>query len=262
MLEGRAKYLIAAFGAIMAATVGALIGGQYSDTASKREINLQLISFLGKMLPEQKAQILFAEYPGLSDNERRDYQNSMIDYKENAFLARQLVAHLQDSFPDSRPSISFWKAPKPSFSHVYSGLTNAELRYSYAQIYNAAGLVDIICTDVHLRDEEEFTIDGDDARCAQSQLDGATIEISNIDVLHSRIEVSVKNDKNEVFCDYAVDECEFTVDRGDRLENSPYSYLMMVEYVGHAQDHGSHKHAPKVHLSIVKRRHPLPTDNR
>jgi len=224
---------IVAILSIICGLVGALLTSTLQNEVSKREINLKTVSFIAKDFLKEKPIIL-------TKNLTKHELDGLIQHKETAFLARELTKHLKKNHEYI------------DFRTLQTALSSIERRYSYAQIYQAAGQSSVVCENLVLKQKDRsFQITSHVSKCGSSDLDGIILKLLEIDILNYRFQIQISNDQKHLICKGEPDSCVFWIDLGDRLESTPYQYLFIAEYIGHTDVYNQQE--PIVAFSILER---------
>ena len=107
------------------------------------------------------------------------------------------------------------------------------------------------------------------SKCESSELDDLMLSIAQddqcdapdnncmpkIDTENYRFNLSVTNDQGRKICKGQNDFCSFWIDLGDRLESTPYEFLILAEYIGFTDVF--HKKDKVVTFSIIQRAQPV-----
>ena len=143
--------------------------------------------------------------------------NTVFQYKENAFLVRQMTRYISDNYPSI------------NFKALNSALVSLERRYSYAQIYKYNALASIICESLTLRDSPDDSTTGnsplnqiiisENSKCPDKNMEGVKISLLKMDLKNHRVRLQFDDDQNNVIC-RENNECKFWLDVGDRLEST------------------------------------------
>ena len=216
--------------------VGSFVTSTYKAQESTRAINNEVIKLLTEKILEGRPVMLKAETS-------EENLNRVFQYKENAFLIRQITHYISDNYNTI------------NFDSLNSALTSLERRYSYAQIYKYNGLATIICESITLHENQsgapqDHIIINNSSKCPNDNMNGVLITLQKLDLNNQRARISFENDKNNVVCRRKTD-CEFWVDVGDRLESTPYKTLVLIEYIGMNEAYSGTD--PIVTFSIVLR---------
>ena len=216
--------------------IGSFITSIYKAEESTRAINNEVIKLLTEKVLEGRPVMLKAETSEAN-------LNRVFQYKENAFLIRQITRYISDNYKSI------------NFNPLNSALASLERRFSYAQIYKYNGLASIICESITLygnpseSNQDRITINGS-SKCPIKHMNDVLITLKKLDLNNHRARISFENDKKNIVCrrEFA---CEFWVDVGDRLESTPYKTLVLIEYIGMNDAYGGTE--PIVSFSIVRR---------
>ncbi|WP_448248441.1 hypothetical protein [Thalassotalea agariperforans] len=216
--------------------IGSFITSTYQAAESKRIINNEVIKLVAEKVLDGRPVML-------KDGAGEDNLNKVFQYKENAFLVRQMTRYISDNYQDI------------NFKALNSALVSLERRYSYAQIYKYNGLAAIICESLTLRDNQDelnpdqITISGN-AKCPNQNMEGVTISLIKMDLANHRAKLKFENDNQNIIC-REKEFCEFWLDVGDRLESTPYKTLVLIEYIGMNDPYNEQN--PMLSFSIVRR---------
>lgn len=221
---------------------GLWISSIYSDRIAKRDITARVVKIVSDKLLVSRS--IPANIRKASDNELA----ILLAQKEHAFLVRKLIKFLENNYEDI------------NFEHFLPALNSVETRYSFASIYEAADMVDILCENLYFNnDRREIIIKKDLGKCKSEAvlfLDELKLElVDDIDVNNQTFRVKISNDHGGYLCypkSRIKSGCSFPVDVTDRLENLPYESMIIAEYIGYS-DPFSQKE-PIVYFSIVKRK--------
>lgn len=218
--------------------VGALITSLVQNEASKRVINLQVVDFLAKEFLKEKSLMLQSGKMSSKD------LNGILQHKETAFIARQLTEHLTANHD------------YVDFRALEAALSGIERRYSYAQLYQEAGLAEVLCENLELgAGDWPVQITNQLSKCGNTELEGLIIELIEIDQPNYRFQLALSNDRNRNMCRNRAGACKFWIDLGDRIESTPYQYLILAEYIGYKDPYD--RTTPVAVFSIVKRIRPV-----
>jgi hypothetical protein len=221
---------------LIGGSIGSFITSAYQAEESTRIINNEVIKLVTEKVLDGRPVMLKADAG-------EDNLNKVFQYKENAFLVRQMTRYISDNYENI------------NFKALNSALVSLERRYSYAQIYKYNGLASIVCEGLTLlynQDElnpDKITISGN-SKCPDKNMEGITISLKRIDLENHRAKLKFENDERNVIC-RENKYCEFWLDVGDRLESTPYKTLVLIEYIGMNDPYNDEN--PMVSFSIVRR---------
>lgn len=212
-----------------------------AERTAKREITNEILKILSENI------LKTTSLPTNLSTAKETQFSDLLAQKERAFLIRKLTGFLEANYP----GIDFQK--------ILPALNSIQSRYSFARIYEAAGMVEIICENLSFSEPNrtEVKLSPRIRRCNEDSvrfLRGITIEGSDFDVDSQKFSVSISNDHGNYLCHQwtrSGTECGFNVDLTDRLENLPYRYMIITEYMGYLDP--STKTNPVVYFSIVKK---------
>ena len=174
-----------------------------------------------------------------------EYSSKLLSNKDKVFLTRKLTRFIEANYEDI------------NFENILPALLSLETRHSYARIYESAGIAKIVCENLYSHNNKNVMISDEKSRCNSVNsrfLAGIEIEVFDINVDDQNFKVKIKNDHGNYLCypkSRNSTQCNYTVDLSDRLENLPFNYMIINEYIGYVDQ--KEKKDPIATFSIVKK---------
>tara|TARA_R110001583_G_scaffold160300_1_gene312187 strand:+ start:505 stop:2058 length:1554 start_codon:yes stop_codon:yes gene_type:complete len=204
---------------------GAWLSSAYSEQAAKREITAELIKTISDSI------IQTSVVPTNITKANNEKLSVLLTQKEQAFLIMRMTRYMEKNYSGV------------DFSEILPAINSIQTRYSYARIYEAAGMVDIVCENLSFSDPKrnKFTLSSVISKCNKDTvhfLEGVEIErteSSEINWKNQNFTINIKNDYGNLLCNQRTHKstnCSYSVDLTDRLENLPYEYMIITEYMG------------------------------
>ena len=220
---------------------GAWLSSMYSEQIAKREITANLLEIISKSILQTSS------VPTNLAEATNEQLSVLLSQKEQAFLTRKMTGFLKTNYP------------KIEFKELLPALNSVQTRYSYARIYQAAGMVDIICENLSFADPgwNELTLSSATGKCSKEAvqfLDGVKLKRLDFDWANQKFDIQIENDYGNILCHQRTRKdtnCSFSVDLTDRLENLPYEYMIITEYMGFIDSPENSQSV--VNFSIVKK---------
>lgn len=235
LLESKTLVAVALM-TLIGGIIGSFITSTYQSEESARIINNEIIKLVAEKVLDGRPVMLKPE--ASEENLNRVFQ-----YKENAFLVRQMIHYISDNYRSI------------DFKTLNSALVSLERRYSYAQIYKYNELASIMCESLTLRDyqdesNQDYIIINGNAKCPNKDMEGIKISLIKMDLFNHRARLKFESDQKNIVCKENK-SCEFWIDVGDRLESTPYKTLVLIEYIGMNDAYNDEN--PIVSFSIIRR---------